>query len=112
MLFLDPWFWRFAAIAILGYWVLPRPAKLAWLIATSATFHYHFAGPAGMAPIIALGVFTYFAGLRLARDPERRLFWIAMGMLGGALGFYKYSAFLLGDAASAAGQVFGEESVS
>ena len=45
MLFLDPWFWRFAAIAILGYWVLPRPAKLAWLIATSATFHYHFAGP-------------------------------------------------------------------
>ncbi|MBW1883430.1 MAG: MBOAT family protein [Deltaproteobacteria bacterium] len=112
MLFLDPWFWRFAAIAILGYWILPRPAKLVWLIATSATFHYHFAGPAGMAPIIALGVFTYFAGLRLARNPERRLFWIAMGMLGGALGFYKYAAFLLGDAASAAGQVFGAESVS
>lgn len=81
MLFLEPWFWRFAVIAILGYWILPRPVKLVWLITTSAFFHYHFAGPAGMAPIIALG-------------------------------FCKYSAFLLGDAGVAAGTVFGPASVS
>jgi len=112
MLFLDPWFWRFAAVAILGYWALPRPGKLLWLIGTSATFHYHFAGPAGVLPIIGLGIFTYFAGIRLARHPERRLFWIALGMLAGALGFYKYSAFFLGDFASAAGRVFGPDSVS
>ena len=112
MLFLDPWFWRFAVVAIIGYWMVPRPAKLVWLIAVSAIFHYHFAGPAGVAPIIALGVFTYFAGLRLARDPGRPLFVTALIMLAGALGFYKYSAFLLGDAGIAAGAVFGPASVS
>jgi alginate O-acetyltransferase complex protein AlgI len=112
MLFLDPWFWRFAAVTIVGYWALPRSVKLVWLIATSATFHYHFAGPAGMAPIIGLGVFTYFAGLRLAQNPGRRIFWVALAMLAGALGFYKYSAFLVGDIASASGLIFGPDSVS
>ncbi|MGY8804195.1 MAG: MBOAT family O-acyltransferase [bacterium] len=112
MLFLDPWFWRFALVAVVGFWLVPKPAKLVWLIATSAFFHFHFAGPAGMAPIIALGVFTYYAGLRISRDNESRLFVVGMVMLAGALGFYKYTAFLLNGLTDAIGGIAGKESVA
>ena len=112
MLFLDPWFWRFALVAIVGYWAVPRPAKLVWLIASSAFFHFHFAGPAGMAPIIVLGVFTYFTGIRISQGAQPRLFLVAIVMLASALGFYKYSAFFIGDFVALGGAAFGEASMS
>jgi alginate O-acetyltransferase complex protein AlgI len=93
MLFLEPWFWVFAAVAVPGYWLCPAAGKLAWLIIASAVFHWHFAGPAGMAPIIVLAILTYATGLVLARGDARRLFAGAAVVLVGALGFYKYSEF-------------------
>lgn len=91
MLFLDLWFWGFAAVALPGFWLLRGRAKLPWLIAVSAVFHWHFAGPAGMAPIAVLAVITYFAGIRLGGGDARWLFRGGMVLLVGALAFYKYS---------------------
>jgi len=99
MLFLESWFWSFAGVALLGYWVCPRRLKLYWLVAASSVFQYHFAGPAGMAPILALGVFTYFVALAVSGGGFRGLFTVAWLTLVAALAFYKY-----GDFAAANGQ--------
>lgn len=70
MLFLKPWFWVFAAVVIPGYWICPRSMRIYWLLVASVVFHYHFAGPAGMAPIIILGVITYCVGLVISVDRD------------------------------------------
>lgn len=93
MLFLDLWFWIFAAVSIPGYWLCPRPAKLYWLLVSSAVFHWHFAGPAGVAPIIALAMATYATGLAIAVDRTTKLFAVTCSLVIGALLFYKYSEF-------------------
>jgi alginate O-acetyltransferase complex protein AlgI len=95
MLFLETWFWAFAALAVPIYLLVPQKWKLYWLLACSAVFHYHFAGRAGMTPIIILGILTYLAALR----PVRLGSWTGPGLLivllVGTLAFYKYSRFLL-----------------
>src|SRR5262245_8844034 len=95
MLFLETWFWLFAAAAVPVYWLCPRPLKLYWLLVASAVFQYHFAGSAGMAPIIVLALLTYLAAL--VSWPVRRPSFatIVVVVLVGALAFYKYSEFLL-----------------
>src|SRR4051812_49230701 len=95
MLFLENWFWRFAAVAVPLYWLCPRPLKLYWLLLASAVFQYHFAGPAGMAPILVLALLTYVAAL--VPWPSRRpsLATVVVLVLVGALAFYKYSEFIL-----------------
>lgn len=103
MLFLEIWFWAFAAIAVPLYLVCPARLKLYWILACSAVFHYHFAGPAGMTPIIILAVLTYFAAL----SPVRLRSWSAPGtvivLLVVTLAFYKYSRFLLDNALTLGG---------
>jgi alginate O-acetyltransferase complex protein AlgI len=98
MLFLESWFWGFAAIAVPVYLLCPGRVKLYWLLAASAVFHYHFAGPAGMTPIIILAILTYSAAL----VPWRVGRWSAAGaviaVLVAALAFYKYDQFLLNNA--------------
>jgi len=103
MLFLETWFWIFAAVAVPGYWICPRPLKLPWLIVASATFHWHFAGPAGVVPIIVLGIVTYAVGLGIAGRARRRLFASACVLLVGALAFYKYSDLAADSLAQALG---------
>ncbi len=95
MLFLETWFWQFAALVIPLYWLCPRALKIYWLLVVSAVFQYHFAGPAGMAPILVLAVLTYVAALvpLPARGPS--LATVVVIALVGALTFYKYSEFLL-----------------
>jgi alginate O-acetyltransferase complex protein AlgI len=95
MLFLETWFWIFAAAAIPVYWLCPSRLKPYWLLLASGTFQYHFAGPAGMAPILVLAVLTYLAALL---RPSGRTSVFVTGVvivLIGALSFYKYSEFLL-----------------
>lgn len=99
MIFLDPWFWWFAAVALPGYWILPSRAKSAWLLAASLVFHWYFAGPAGMAPIVLLGVLTYGAGLTVAAPGRRGRFLATCAVLVGALAFYKYGEFALANGA-------------
>jgi alginate O-acetyltransferase complex protein AlgI len=95
MLFLEPWFWSFAAVAVVGYWLCPRVLRLVWLLGASLVFQWHFAGPAGMAPVLVAVALTYAAGHALHGPRGRRIFIGACALLVGALAFYKYSAFLV-----------------
>lgn len=109
MLFLDPWFWIFAAVSVPGYWLCPRPVKLYWVLVASAVFHWHFAGPAGVAPIIALALATYATGLALAGNRATRLFALTSAVVVGALLFYKYSEFGLAFVSDLLGTFQGAE---
>lgn len=88
------WFVAFAAIVIPLFWLLRKPfLRLPFLGLACVAFHYQFAGPAGMAPIIALGIATYF--LALTRNRLACGIGIALSVL--ALCFYKYTHFLTAD---------------
>ena len=64
MIFTTYWFLLFAVTVMTVFRVLPRPAwRQGWLALSCAVFHWHFAGPAGVGPIIVLMVITYWAGL-------------------------------------------------
>jgi len=95
MIFTTYWFLAFAPLAIVVFRILPgKGAKLGWLALACAVFHYHFAGPAGVVPIIVLMIVTYFAGL----SRHRGLCVAAMLVCVAALCFYKYAFFLIGAA--------------
>jgi len=95
VLFLENWFWIFAGLAIPAFWLCPRPLKAYCLLAASAVFQFHFAGPAGMAPIIALGAFTYGVGFAVERGRRRGLFHASWLLLVATLLFYKYGSFFV-----------------
>jgi alginate O-acetyltransferase complex protein AlgI len=85
------WFVVFAAVTTAGYWLLRKPAlRLSFLAVACVIFHFHFAGPAGMLPIIVLGIITYVIGL--TRNRHACVVGIALSVL--ALCFYKYAHFL------------------
>jgi alginate O-acetyltransferase complex protein AlgI len=95
MIFTTYWFLAFALGVVALYWLLPRPAWRLWFLAAACVvFHGHFAGPAGVAPIVVLMVITYFAGL--SRKPWACVAGIVASVA--ALAFYKYTLFLIGAA--------------
>lgn len=94
MLFLSDWFWAFSALVVPLYVLVPRSLKLLWVLAASLVFQYHFAGPAGMWPIVVLGVLTYGVAL-VPPGRGRHLTAVSMVVLVGALVFYKYGEFFL-----------------
>lgn len=90
MIFTTYWFAVFAAIVFPLYWLVPRPAvRLGVLLSACAVFHMHFAGAAGVLPIVVLALATFLAG-RSGR-PGWCLAVIALCVL--ALGAYKYAEF-------------------
>jgi alginate O-acetyltransferase complex protein AlgI len=99
MIFNTPWFLGFFAIFYCLLWLLPgRMLRLYFLLASSAVFHAHFAGPAGVLPIIAMAVITYFLGLKLEdAAPEAKGAWLLLGLVVpvAGLAFYKYRVFIL-----------------
>jgi alginate O-acetyltransferase complex protein AlgI len=99
VLFLENWFWVFAAIAVPAFWLFPQPLKAYVLLAASAVFQYHFAGPAGMVPIIALGVMVFFVGLAVGDGRRRWLFHGTWPLLVATLLYFKYGDFLAGNCA-------------
>ena len=91
MIFLTYWFYVFAVIALTAYWLIPNKSiRLAWLLVTCAVFHTHFAGPAGVLPIVVLAVITYLIGL----TRQRWLCIAGIALCVASLLFYKYSGFL------------------
>jgi alginate O-acetyltransferase complex protein AlgI len=92
MIFTTPWFVLFSGVGTVIFWCLPKGiVRMAYLGALCAFFHTHFAGPAGVIPIVVMMVFTYAAGLS-------RRSWalgVAMGLNVLALLFYKYINFLV-----------------
>ena len=94
MLFLTYWFVIFAAFALGLYWAVPHAGwRRLILLSACAVFHWHFAGPAGVLPVVVLGTVTWFAGL--SGRPKACLAGIWLCVL--ALVFYKYTAFLCRD---------------
>jgi alginate O-acetyltransferase complex protein AlgI len=101
LIFNTTWFLLFFPVAFALFLLIPGPRpRFFLLLAASAVFHYHFAGPAGVGPIIVMALATYGFGLWLA-DPSltwrrKRLIYsaaIAVPVLG--LIYYKYRLLLL-----------------
>jgi len=93
MIFTTYWFVLFVGAILPLYWLLQRPGWRMWFLGVvCVVFHTHFAGPAGMAPIVALMILAYFAGL----SRRRGVCLAAMAVCVLALCFYKYTLFLLG----------------
>jgi alginate O-acetyltransferase complex protein AlgI len=90
MIFNTYWFFCFSAAFFPVYWLLRHPlARRAWLLAGCAFFHLHFAGPAGVLPIVVLGLVTYLAALTRLRAACVA----AIVLCVAALCFYKYALF-------------------
>ena len=95
MIFTTYWFLGFALLTVTAYWLVPVPSLRLWFLAAAClTFHAHFAGPAGMAPIIVLMIITYLTGLSRSRVACL----CTMILCGLALCFYKYTFFVIGAA--------------
>jgi alginate O-acetyltransferase complex protein AlgI len=91
MIFLTYWFIVFLAGFLAVYWLAHPPLlRRLVLLAGCIVFHVHFAGPAGVIPIVFLALVTYFAALSQNRYACR----FAIALCIAALLFYKYSAFL------------------
>jgi alginate O-acetyltransferase complex protein AlgI len=93
MIFTTYWFFAFLVLVVACYWLLPRAEWRLWFLgAACLTFHAHFAGPAGMAPIIVLMIVTYFAAL----SGSPRMCVAAMALSVATLCVYKYVLFFIG----------------
>ena len=92
MIFATYWFLAFAALFLPLFWVV-RDVRLrmAIVLAGSALFFCHFAGSAGVLPIIFLGFVVYLVGLSEA--PWAHGAGVALCVF--ALIAYKYSGFLI-----------------
>ena len=93
MIFTTYWFLIFAVLTVGVYWLIPWAGTRIWVLAAAcAIFHAHFAGPAGVIPIVILMAVTYAAGL------SRRGGWCLAAMIVCVLTlcFYKYALFLIG----------------
>jgi alginate O-acetyltransferase complex protein AlgI len=92
LIFATYWF-IVAVLAFLPlYWFIPSArVRFFTLIVFCAFFHTHFAGPAGVAPIIFLGLMTFIVAR--IRHPAACLIGIATCVF--ALCFYKYTHFFI-----------------
>jgi alginate O-acetyltransferase complex protein AlgI len=63
MIFFSYWFALFLVAFFGSFWLVCKPSvRQLLLLAGCIAFHAHFAGPAGVIPIVALGVITYACG--------------------------------------------------
>ena len=68
MIFATYWFLAFAILFFPIFWLCQKPAhRLGLLLVVSANFHTHYAGPAGVMPIVVMGVIVYLVGLSEGR---------------------------------------------
>ena len=100
MIFNTAWFLGFFLIFYALFWLMPGPkVRFFFVLAASAIFHAHFAGPAGVLPIVVMAVIVYAVGLRLDAATEgHRLAWYRFGLLVPVAGllYYKYRVLLIG----------------
>src|SRR5262245_6147501 len=91
MIFLTYWFVVFALLSFALYWAIPlAKVRRIILLACCAGFYVHFAGPAGIAAVVALGIVTYVCG----RVGGRLVPALAIVACVAALVYYKYAVFL------------------
>jgi alginate O-acetyltransferase complex protein AlgI len=90
MIFTQYWFLEFAAIVVPVYWLLRNPMlRMLFLLVACVVFHAHFAGAAGVLPVVVLGVIVFFIGR--SENPTACAAGIALCAF--ALAFYKYADF-------------------
>lgn len=105
MIFNTAWFLLFFLSFYALFLLIPQAkVRFFFTLACSAVFHYHFAGPAGILPIIVMGVITYFFGIALDLMPHgsryrKTVFFGALLVPVVGLLSYKYRALLLGSLA-------------
>jgi alginate O-acetyltransferase complex protein AlgI len=99
VIFNTPWFLAFFVLVYAALWAVPGPKARFWFVlAASAVFHTHFAGPAGVAPIVVMAVIVFLLAPQLhAAEGSSRKAWLAAGLAVPVAGlvYYKYRAFLL-----------------
>jgi hypothetical protein len=100
MIFNTFWFLIFMVIVYPLFLLMPSAwGRFFLILAASVIFHGHYAGPAGVAPIVVMGVITYWVALYLehraqapavSRDNFRWM--VALGLCVPTLGllYYKY----------------------
>jgi len=94
MIFMSYWFFAFAVSFFSLYWLIPVFSfRKALIIGSGLLFQIHFAGPAGVLPIVALSVLTYLAGL----SKNRKIQLSAIIVCVASLIFYKYTVFLISE---------------
>ncbi len=100
MIFNTAWFLGFFLLFYALFWVMPGPkARFFFVLAASAFFHGHFAGPAGVLPIVVMAVVVYAVALQLAAATgDKRPAWYRLGLFVPVAGlfYYKYRVLLLG----------------
>jgi alginate O-acetyltransferase complex protein AlgI len=90
MIFCTYWFIVFLVVVLPVYWLLREPKlRLLALMIFCFVFHAHFAGPAGVLPIVVLAAITYAIGR--SKNKKACLWGIAVCVA--ALIFYKYIHF-------------------
>jgi alginate O-acetyltransferase complex protein AlgI len=104
MIFNTPWFLLFALIVYPVFFLIPSDRyRFYFILAACAVFHGHFAGAAGVIPIIIMGVITYGFARLLGRErpaaeaPAPRAWpWavLALAVPVAGLVYYKYRHFL------------------
>ena len=105
MIFTTYWYLLFLGVVVGVFWLLRNSTwRLGWLAAVCVIFHAHFAGPAGVLPIVVLMTITFLA----ARTRRPALCIAAIAACAGALCFYKYALFLIGAAATPLSPALGE----
>lgn len=101
MIFNTPWFlWFFVAFYPLLLLLPGGRLRFWYVLAASAVFQGHFAGPAGVAPVVAMGVVVFGIAFKLhAAQGAARKRWLWLGLAVPVLGllYYKYRVFLLGN---------------
>ena len=94
MVFLTSWCLIFLCVVV----VLFRYSPLSWrkylILAASLLFYVHFAGLAGVLPILSLGTIAYLAALALYRWKTTLPLWVAGMMSVLSLIYYKYTGLL------------------
>jgi alginate O-acetyltransferase complex protein AlgI len=93
MLFLEGWYLLFLACTALAVWLTPSTYRPLALLAGCFVFHWHNAGPAGVAPIIVLSTVTY-ATLRWSKPDSplgKSMLAANIGVCVAALIAYRYT---------------------
>jgi alginate O-acetyltransferase complex protein AlgI len=109
LIFNTSWFLLFFLLFYCVLWIMPSAkGRFLFVLAASAVFQYHFAGPAGVLPIFVMAIATYFFGLWIPRCSEgstkkRWVFFLSLLAPVGGLIAYKYRVLLLGPLVPLAG---------
>jgi len=113
LIFNTSWFLLFFLLFYALLWLVPgNRARFLYVLGMSAVFHYHFAGPAGITPVLVMAAITFFFGIWIFRLPEgparKRVFLLSLLVPVLGLVYYKYQFLILSSAGAWLGGEAGD----